>query len=98
MTPADKRHAILLAIQTWPDRSEREIAEQVGCSKTYVHNLKPQVVTTDHVPDRVTGKDGKSYPASRPKPAEARQAESGRSRLSRRMRRAARPRGESSEP
>lgn len=69
MTPADKKHAILLALKTWPERSQREIAEQVGCSKTWVQNMKAeivQVVTTDHLPERVIGKDGKSYPASRP--------------------------------
>ena len=65
LTPADKKHAILLAVKTWPERSERDLAEQVGCSKTYVHNLKSQVVSSDHVPDRITGKDGKSYPAHR---------------------------------
>jgi len=63
MTATDKRHAILLALQTWPDRSQREIAEQIGCSKTWVQNIKTEVVSTDHV--RVTGKDGKSYPATR---------------------------------
>ena len=68
LTPADKKHAIELALRTWPDKSERELATQVGCSKTYVHKLRGQVVTSDHVPTRVTGKDGKSYPARRPVP------------------------------
>ena len=63
LTRADKKHAILVALKTWPTRSERDLAEHVGCSKTYVHNLKSQVVSSDHLADRVTGKDGKSYPA-----------------------------------
>ena len=64
MTPADKKHAIVLALQTWPERSQRDIADQIGCSKTWVQNIRSDMVTTDHLPDRVTGKDGKSYPAS----------------------------------
>lgn len=71
MTDADKKHAIVLALQTWPDKSGREIAAQVGCSHTYVQSLKPQVESSCHLPDRVTGKDGKSYPASRKKAAPA---------------------------
>jgi hypothetical protein len=43
-----------------------QIAEQVGCSRKYVQDVKgAQEATTSHLPTRVTGKDGKSYPASR---------------------------------
>ena len=42
------------------------MAEQIGCSDRYVLDIKKQVRTTSDLPDRVTGKDGKSYPASRP--------------------------------
>lgn len=66
MTPADKKHAILLALKTWPDKSSRTIAEQVGVNHDYVNDVRKQVSDTRQVPDRVTGKDGKSYPASRP--------------------------------
>jgi hypothetical protein len=64
MTGADKRHAIVLALQTWPDRSTRMIAAQIGCDQSFVVKVRPQVMT-DSSPARVTGKDGKSYPASR---------------------------------
>ena len=64
MTPQDKRHAIELAIKTWPDRSQNEIAAQIGCSQRYVSTIRGEVRTTSNLPDRVTGKDGKSYPAS----------------------------------
>lgn len=30
---SDLRHAVLLAFQTWPDRSARELAEQIGCMR-----------------------------------------------------------------
>lgn len=66
LTRADKKHAVIVAFQAWPDKSQREIAAQIGCSKTLVQNTRAQVVTSDHLADRTTGKDGKIYPASRP--------------------------------
>jgi hypothetical protein len=67
MTDADKKHAIELAYATWPDRGQREIADQIGCSQRYVSTVRNeiQVRTGSHLPDVVTGKDGKQYPASR---------------------------------
>lgn len=65
MTEADKKHAIELALRTWPDRSAHVIADQVGCAQTFVSRIREQVSTSVHLPVRVTGKDGKSYPASR---------------------------------
>jgi hypothetical protein len=56
--------AILLALQGWPDRSARQIAEQIGVNPDYVNDVRKQVSDTRHLPDRVTGKDGKSYPAA----------------------------------
>ena len=61
---SDKRHAVLMAIETWPEKSSALIAEQLGCSKTYVSSIKSVSSTTLHLPDRVVGKDGRSYPAS----------------------------------
>jgi hypothetical protein len=62
---ADKRHAILLALKTWPDKSQTQLAEQIGCTQ----GLGSQVISANNLdscrPSRVTGKDGKSYPASR---------------------------------
>lgn len=66
MTPADKKHAILLALQAWPDKSQNQIADQIGCSQQHVQQVRAQVTTTCNLPPRVTGKDGKSYPATRP--------------------------------
>ena len=65
LTLADKQHAIRLALTAWPNKSQRKLAGQIGCSKTYVQRLKTQVVTSDHLPTHVTGKDGKSYPSTR---------------------------------
>ncbi len=65
LTATDKRHAILLALKTWPDYSAGKLADQVGVSQDYVSQLRAQVKDTFDLPNRVTGKDGKSYPASR---------------------------------
>lgn len=65
LTTADKKHAIVLALQTWPDRSATMIAEQIGCSQQHVQHVKAGVTSACNLPSRVTGKDGKSYPASR---------------------------------
>lgn len=69
LTKDDKRHAIILALRTWPDKSQNEIAKQIGCAQSWISSVKAQVIGTDSLPaapSRVTGKDGKSYPASRP--------------------------------
>jgi hypothetical protein len=62
---AIRGNAIVLALQAWPERSANMIAEQIGCNRRYVDQVKEQVGSTTNLPDRVTGKDGKSYPASR---------------------------------
>jgi hypothetical protein len=33
---AYKRHAILLTLKEWPDRSQTHIAEQIGCNRSTV--------------------------------------------------------------
>ena len=63
LADGDKKHAILLALKTWPDRSQREIAEQIGCSQPWVCDIKKQVIGAYQLPDHVTGKDGKGFPA-----------------------------------
>ncbi len=68
MTAADKKHAILLALKTWPERSQTQIGEQIGCTQAFVSRIREQVNTSIDLPDRVTGKDGKSYPAVRRSP------------------------------
>lgn len=66
MTAVDKKHAIVLAVQTWKDtKTQTAIAEQIGCSQ----GLVSQVISANNLlgdrPQRVIGKDGKSYPSSR---------------------------------
>lgn len=62
MTTADKRHAILLAIKTWPDKGPTLIAEQIGCTDRWVREIRSEV--TSDLPEKTIGKDGKSYSAS----------------------------------
>ena len=63
LTGADKKHAIELAFEAWPERSQRRIAAQIGCSQQYVGKVRAQVTTSCHLPERTVGTDGKSYPA-----------------------------------
>lgn len=65
LSDQDKKHAIVLAIKTWPTKSMNEIAEQVGCSRKWVQDVRDQVATTSLLPASVTGRDGKVYPAKR---------------------------------
>lgn len=57
--------AILLALKEWPERSATQIAEQIGCTDPWVSQIRREVQSSLNLPSRVTGKDGKSYPARR---------------------------------
>lgn len=65
LSEGDKRNAIDLALKTWPDKSANQIAEQIGVNQSSVQRVKVEVMRVHNLPERVTGKDGKSYPASR---------------------------------
>ena len=56
MKPEDKRHAILRALETWPERPTDAIGEQIGCSGGYVRQIRDQVVTTYKLPSTVVGR------------------------------------------
>ncbi|NCD21328.1 MAG: hypothetical protein EOL90_00090 [Spartobacteria bacterium] len=78
MTRADVRKAIGLALQEFPERSNRDIGKQIGCDhKTVeaarrVHEAGGEI---PHVENR-TGADGKTYPARREPEPEAVETES----------------------
>jgi hypothetical protein len=78
MTAADKKHAVIMALQTFvtadgEGKSQRQIADQVGCAQSYVTRVKQEMqvntgvhLSTSYTPVTTTvGKDGKSYPATR---------------------------------
>lgn len=66
ITGPDKRHAIQIALETFPDKTQEAVAKQVGCARSWVAMVKKEVVSTDKLtpPTKVTGKDGKSYPTT----------------------------------
>lgn len=64
LTEADKKHALRLAVKAFPERSMRQLAEQVGCSSTYASRVRDEVQTSLQPVRRVVGSDGRSYPAS----------------------------------
>lgn len=39
LSEADKTHAVAIALRAWPDKMQREIAEQVGCSESLVSKV-----------------------------------------------------------
>lgn len=62
----DKRRAVALALESFPDRSDRSIAEHVGVHNSTVSRHRPQVSQSDT--STRTGQDGKQYPATKPSP------------------------------
>jgi hypothetical protein len=55
------------ALKEWPEKSGNQIAEQIGCDRSYVAKMKTEIqdVNDSQPAPRTTGKDGKSYPATR---------------------------------
>jgi hypothetical protein len=43
LTEADKKHAVLLALTMWPNKTQREIAEQVGCAQSFVSYVSTNI-------------------------------------------------------
>jgi len=60
-TAADKRHAVEIALEEWPDRSNPVIAEICKVSVEFVRQQRKRSALPQ--PTTVTGRDGKQYPA-----------------------------------
>ena len=67
MEPGDKRNAILIALREFPEKSQQEIAEQVGCSQQYVAKVKDNT-TGCNIPPTRTDSLGRTRPTSYAKP------------------------------
>jgi hypothetical protein len=69
----------LLQLEAWKDRSSRLIAAHCGVSDWLVKDIKAQLVdsTTSSASQKTTGKDGKQYPAKKPRKAKAPEPEPG---------------------
>jgi hypothetical protein len=64
MSRGDVKHAVELALRTWPDKTQSEIALQVGCVQSFVHKVKEDVITSDNVslPETRTDSIGRKQP------------------------------------
>ena len=70
LSPGDKRRAVELAIGRFPDKSQQEIADHVGCSQKYVSQMKADIIPRYNVPPTRKDSKGRNQPTSyKPKPA-----------------------------
>lgn len=62
---ADKHRAIELALSKFPEKTQQQIAERVGCTQQYVAKVQSQLTTSCKLalPSQRKGKDGRSRPA-----------------------------------
>jgi hypothetical protein len=65
-TNADKRNAIEIALEEWPDRANPVIAEICRVSADLVRRVRNEMEQNGRIEQRetVTGRDGKQYPAA----------------------------------
>ena len=63
-TATDKHRAIELALLKFPDKTQQQVAEQVGCAQSYVATVARELITSDKLklPTTRKGKDGRSRP------------------------------------
>ena len=68
---ADVRKAIAVALQLFPERSSREIAQRIGCSHVTVLDVRKALESTGQIDqlDKTVGGDGKARPAKRKRKA-----------------------------
>jgi uncharacterized membrane protein YgcG len=62
---ADKRNAVQIALEEWPDRANPVIAEICRVSSELVRRCRSELVKSGRieVPGMLTGRDGKEYPS-----------------------------------
>ena len=65
-TNADKRNAVEIALEEWPDRANPVIAELCRVSADLVRRCRTEMNASGRLEprERVTGRDGKDYPAA----------------------------------
>ena len=66
MSAGDKRYSVSLALATFPEKTQQEIADHVGCTQQYVAKVQSELTTSCKlkIPEKRTGKDGKEYKTS----------------------------------
>jgi len=60
LTRADKTHAVKLARECWPEKMQREVAEQVGCHPSLVSAVYAKYAITTHSEPVLTGRQRKT--------------------------------------
>jgi hypothetical protein len=62
---ADKRNAVEIALEEWPDRANPVIAEMCRVSVDLVRRCRTEMAQSGKLgrPEKVTGRDGKEYPS-----------------------------------
>ncbi len=50
MGHGDKKNGIILALKSFPQKSQKEIADQVGCAVGYVNQVKGDNFTSENIP------------------------------------------------
>lgn len=62
---ADKRNAVEIALEEWPDRANPVLAEICKVSVELVRTRRSDLTKSGRIvrPDKVTGRDGKEYPS-----------------------------------
>ena len=62
----DIRRAVEIALREWQNKSQQEIAVQVGCSQGMVAYVQGKLINIDKLilPAKRTGKDGKNRPTT----------------------------------
>jgi hypothetical protein len=60
----DVRKAVEVALREWPNKSQQEIAEQVGCSQRFVGMVKEDIRSTSIIPPTRTDSMGRTRPTT----------------------------------
>ncbi len=63
MKRGDVKRAVELAVKTWPNKSQQEIAEQIGCNQSTVQRAKDNM-PTHNIPPTRTDSIGRTRPTS----------------------------------
>lgn len=66
MTRGDLRHAVTLALKTWPDKTQQAIADQVGCSQWLVSKTREDIIGNNNIslPETRTDTMGRTRPTT----------------------------------
>ena len=64
MKRGDVKRAVELAVKTWPNKSQQEIAEQVGCAVSYVNGIKKDKFSSEIIPPTRTDSMGRTRPTT----------------------------------